>query len=428
MGRRVAAGFVTVALALLLGGCSWTEQFCGRSVDDPREALLYGLVCLGYDGPPNGPALHASVYLETHMASTGTPVQFSADKSVTPDHRDDPIVKYEWDFGDGKFVRGPVSLAHVYAPGEAGLKTIRLRVTDQLGYTDEASTQLDVMAQGPSNPGMPPTASFTARPNPAALEQSVSFDASASTASGRRSIVSYRWDFGDGSPGQDSGSAPTVEHTYYSCGTMHVTLRATDSVGNVGEATGDVSVSGAGCSPSARIHARPVQGRHTAGAQLFAAEFTRARLVRAGTLTRRGSVATLRGVVVSGRLRGHVDGSRRLTRLARARWAASLTIVSNRDTGVSTLHALVLATFRGRGTGTACLRVDATRRGTALPRGSFAIVGGSGAAAHMAGGGRFLFGRGSDGLAHLAGRVRATRGRAHALPPACSPRSAGSAR
>jgi hypothetical protein len=412
---------VALALALLVGGCE-DRQFCGQSVDDPAQALLEGLVCLGYSGPSNRPSLHASIQLNTYSEVTGTPVEFSTVRSTTPDPVDDPIAKYEWDFGDGVFVTGRPYMRRAFAESDVGFRTIRLRITDLLGFTAETSAELKITSDpGPSANDPGPTASFTASPNPAGLEEVVGFDASRSTVRRGRAILHHVWDYGDGSPPDDRGETHYAQHTYYTCGTMHVTLRVTDEAGSMAETTRDVSVSGAGChaGPVARLRAARLRPLRAATPQLFSARITRARLVRAGKLDRRGGVERVRGLVLRGRLAGHMGGSHRLARFARARWTALLTIAAKGGAPVRTLHGLVLATFRGSGAGSACLAVSATRRGSALPSGSFRIVGGTGAAARMSGAGRFVYDLGPGGFGRLAGRLRATGGRGRPLPPAC---------
>lgn len=80
-----------------------------------------------------------------------------------------------------------------------------------------------------------PRAQFTADPAFGYPPLAVHFDANASS-SPNGTIVSYTWDFGDGST--DSGAA--VDHTFYDKGTYSVTLTVTDSSGAVGKVTHSV--------------------------------------------------------------------------------------------------------------------------------------------------------------------------------------------
>jgi PKD repeat protein len=75
---------------------------------------------------------------------------------------------------------------------------------------------------------VPPTASFTASPNPTLRGQTVNFDASASAAPGG-TITGYTWDFGDGS----SGTGALNFHTYAAAGTYTVRLTVTDDQNKV---------------------------------------------------------------------------------------------------------------------------------------------------------------------------------------------------
>jgi PKD repeat protein len=78
---------------------------------------------------------------------------------------------------------------------------------------------------------MPPQAAFTYYPVDSYLNMSITFDASASTAEGYNvSIMSYTWDFGDGSP-QWTNATSTVIHTYTGANNYTVTLKVTDSQG-----------------------------------------------------------------------------------------------------------------------------------------------------------------------------------------------------
>jgi len=97
---------------------------------------------------------------------------------------------------------------------------VQLTVTDSFGATNTANTTLRVYNNQP-------VASFTASPNPAAPGQLIGFNAGASSH-GRpdRSIVSYDWNFGDGSP---AGSGVTTSHAYTLFGSYTVTLTVTDN-------------------------------------------------------------------------------------------------------------------------------------------------------------------------------------------------------
>ena len=74
-----------------------------------------------------------------------------------------------------------------------------------------------------------PNASFSYTPPAPYAGEAVSFDASSSSAS-NGPIVSYRWDFGDGSV--QTLASPRVTHTYVLPGTYNVSLRVTGQGGN----------------------------------------------------------------------------------------------------------------------------------------------------------------------------------------------------
>ena len=88
-----------------------------------------------------------------------------------------------------------------------------------------------------------PTASFTASPTTIEAGQTVSFDASASSAPSGSTITRYEWDLdGNGSFETDTGSTPTTSKTYPDAGTVAVGLRVTDNQGNTSVATVNVMV------------------------------------------------------------------------------------------------------------------------------------------------------------------------------------------
>lgn len=90
---------------------------------------------------------------------------------------------------------------------------------------------------GEPPPNAPPTASFTYT----CAELSCDFDASGS-ADGDGTIVSYAWNFGDGT----TGGGVTVSHTYAAGGTYTVTLTVTDDDGASASDAQSVTVSAPG--------------------------------------------------------------------------------------------------------------------------------------------------------------------------------------
>jgi hypothetical protein len=95
----------------------------------------------------------------------------------------------------------------------------------------------------------PPTASFSASPDPALTGEVVTLDASASSDPDG-TIATYRWDFdGDGVFETDSGNAPIVTRTYPNAATTTINLEVTDDRGATGYAARHLTV--ADRSPSA---------------------------------------------------------------------------------------------------------------------------------------------------------------------------------
>jgi PKD repeat protein len=130
------------------------------------------------------------------------------------------IVSYSWDFGDGST---PITLPeavtnHTYTL--EGNYTVTLKVTDDGGLSDTQSKSLTIIEY--------PVARFGYSPAYPLVGETVTFDASASSPEGGV-IVSYSWNFGDGTV--VGVTDPITTHIYIAYGNYTVTLAVTDSEG-----------------------------------------------------------------------------------------------------------------------------------------------------------------------------------------------------
>ena len=126
---------------------------------------------------------------------------------------DGVIVAYVWDFGDGATASG-VTSQHTYA--EVGIYTLALTVTDNDGLTGTATWY----APWPPPPPIVADFSYVVSGMTVTVDGSLSYDPDGI-------LVSYEWDFGDGS----SATGITASHTYVMIGTYTITLKVTDNNG-----------------------------------------------------------------------------------------------------------------------------------------------------------------------------------------------------
>jgi len=102
----------------------------------------------------------------------------------------------------------------------------------------------DYPPEGPPT-NQPPVASFTWSPANPNVNESITFDGSAS-ADPDGSIVSYAWTFGDGT----SGSGAVVQKAYAQAGTHTVRLTVTDNQSATGTSARTITVAGSGPPPN----------------------------------------------------------------------------------------------------------------------------------------------------------------------------------
>ncbi len=156
------------------------------------------------------------------------------------------IVLYEWDIDNDGVYDYSSSLptrSHIYT--QQGTYTIRLRVTDNLSATDEATTTADISDTLPS-------ASFEASPLAGTEPLTINVTDTSTAYDG---VASQSWDFGDGSP---EGSGSSDSHIYIQNGVYIITLTVTDSDGSTDTAIDAITINDT--SPTVDFTVSPTNG------------------------------------------------------------------------------------------------------------------------------------------------------------------------
>jgi PKD repeat protein len=166
-------------------------------------------------GPPSAtPHPVANFTWTPSIPKVGESVIFDASAS-TPNGG--TILKYEWNFGDGKYAVGKI-VSHAYT--NPNTYTVTLNVSDSNGLWDIEQKQILVVK--PHSP----KAEFTATPETARPSEIIKFNASASllgwNGTHTMPITEYRWNFGDGN--MTTTTTPIIYHSYKTAGNYYVTL------------------------------------------------------------------------------------------------------------------------------------------------------------------------------------------------------------
>jgi PKD repeat protein len=170
-----------------------------------------------------------------YTATDGTTVVFDGTGSSDADGT---ITDYAWDFGDGTSGSGATP-SHLYAA--AGSYNVLLTVTDDGGLThiDTTSATIGEVVN------QPPVADANG-PYSGTTGMLISFDSNGSTDPDG-SIVTFSWDFGDGT----SATGATASHAYTAEGSYNVTLTVTDNDGAMDSASTTVTVGSGNLAPVA---------------------------------------------------------------------------------------------------------------------------------------------------------------------------------
>jgi hypothetical protein len=330
----------------------------------------------------------------------GQAVRLDGSGSTDPNGR---IVAYDWDLdGDGTYERPGTEPDLETSFATAGEHVVGLRVTDDEGLVSAERGSVTVRLN------TPPRASFTVFPPMPIVGRPAELDARGSSDL-EGELVRYEWDLdGNGSFETDAGAADRHEATYATPGERFVRLRVTDS-------RGATDVFGRTVLVVPESAARAGQAARRARAVPFAARVTPV-AGRGGKARRRGSRASLVGVVGHGRMRAWLlapapRDARRLMRFLRAPWRTRVTFTFDRRKGRFSARGVALARARRS---TACLRLGAASGRRGGPRGRIKLLGGG-----LRGSASFRFRLERDGSATAFGRLRVRSGRDRGLPRPC---------
>ena len=203
--------------AKLLGGVDIIPSMEGKTVSGGRLNVYNSLIM----GGNMSPVADAGGNITVNDADSSNSEEITLDGSGSYDP-DGSIISYKWYKRDGSaisfvFIDSGENLNHTFSLGDY---LVKLEVEDNDGVI--ATDLVNIVV----NPNQSPIAD----PGPdqtIVLGATVSFDGSGSSDDG--TIVSYNWDFDDGT----TGSGMTTTHTYSSAGIYTVILTVTDN----GEAT-----------------------------------------------------------------------------------------------------------------------------------------------------------------------------------------------
>ncbi len=194
---------------------------------------------------------------EAPVAVAGaTPLSGNAPLAVTftgSNSTDDVgVVSYLWDFKDGSPNSTATNPVHTFTV--ANTYPVELTVEDSEGLTD--TTTVTIVVNAPGNEA--PVAVASAMPTSGNAQLSVTFTGSNSTDD--VAVVSYLWDFKDGTP---ASTAANPTHTFTVANTYLVELTVKDGEGLTDTTTVTVVVNtsdGENQAPVAVINATPISG------------------------------------------------------------------------------------------------------------------------------------------------------------------------
>jgi PKD repeat protein len=248
--------------------CDGVDNNCNGTVDEGFDADNDGYVSCAGDCDDSNPNINAGAQEITgngidddcnpstpdtnfpptadaggpYSGTEGSIITFDASTSIDPNNN---ITLYEWDMeDDGIYDYSSVIPTQDHSYVQDGSYSIRLRVTDAGGLTDETTVTATIMDSSP-------TADFTANPLSGASPLVVTFS---NNSVGHDQPLTYEWDFD--LDGNVDSSSPNPVYTYNGNGLYSVKLTVTDSDGSVNSLTRTDYINVSTCLSPVRIPTR----------------------------------------------------------------------------------------------------------------------------------------------------------------------------
>ncbi|WP_282116696.1 PKD domain-containing protein, partial [Cellulophaga baltica] len=214
----------------------------------------------------NAPANQAPTAVATSDIITGEvslAVQFTGDTSSDPDTGD--VLTYAWDFGDGTTAT-TANPSHTFTT--AGTYNITLTVSDDgtpaLSSSEETIT---ITVNAPANQA--PTAVATSDIITGEASLAVQFTGDTSSDPDAGDVLTYTWDFGDGT----TATTANPSHTFTTAGTYDVTLTVTDN-GTPALSSSEVTITITVTAPANQAPTAVASSDVTSGEASLAVQFT----------------------------------------------------------------------------------------------------------------------------------------------------------
>ncbi|NLX46706.1 MAG: PKD domain-containing protein [Euryarchaeota archaeon] len=211
-----------------LGGNHWSDMagedaMGGEHQDEPGAD---GIFDDAYDAGgtyDRYPRTHRCSYLYDRLEASFSQDAEQADRTgavtfVSTSTSGIGIANWTWDMGDGTIAHGP-SVAHTYP--SLGTFTVNLTVTDHFGQEDGTEGAVQVI-------NLRPVCDFSNSPTRPKPGDAVQFNDLSTDLDGE--IVSWLWDFGDGS----FSDSRSPQHTFVNEGDYLVSLTVNDTDGAIG--------------------------------------------------------------------------------------------------------------------------------------------------------------------------------------------------